>query len=86
MILASLPFLATGQQQVGSPNTMPDISSPAIVSPNAAALGKYGELPVSYYTGIPNINIPLYEIKTGSLDLPISLSYHAGGIKVEEIA
>ncbi|HXB07431.1 MAG TPA: DUF5977 domain-containing protein [Puia sp.] len=80
-----IPYLALSQQGVG-PNTMPDISSPAIVSPNAAALGKYGEIPVGYYTGIPSISIPLYEIKTGSLDLPVSLSYHAGGIKVEEIA
>ncbi|WP_218145094.1 hypothetical protein, partial [Flagellimonas taeanensis] len=49
-------------------------------------MGKYGEIPVSHYTGIPNISIPLYEVKSGDLALPISLSYHAGGIKVEEIA
>ena len=55
-------------------------------SPTVASLGKYGELPVSLYTGIPNISIPLFEIKDGSLNLPVSLSYHAGGIKVEEIA
>lgn len=56
------------------------------VSPNAAALGKYGEIPVSYYTGIPNTSIPLYVIKTGDIELPISLDYHGGGIKVEEMA
>ncbi len=55
-------------------------------SPTVASLGKYGEVPVSLYTGIPNISIPLYEIKDGNLDLPITLSYHAGGIKVEEVA
>lgn len=55
-------------------------------SPNVASLGKYGEIPVSLYTGVPNISIPLYDIKDGSLGLPITLSYHAGGIKVEEIA
>jgi len=55
-------------------------------SPNVASLGKYGEVPISLYTGVPNISIPLYEIKDGSLDLPITLSYNAGGIKVEEIA
>lgn len=55
-------------------------------SPNVASLGKYGEVPVSLYTGVPNIFIPLYEIKDGSLNLPITISYHAGGIKVEEIA
>jgi YD repeat-containing protein len=55
-------------------------------SPNAAALGKYGEIPVNLYTGIPNINIPLYNLKGRELELPISLNYHAGGIRVEEIA
>lgn len=55
-------------------------------APTAAALGKYGDIPVSTYTGVPSIKIPLYEIKSGNLTLPISLSYHASGIKVEEIA
>ncbi len=55
-------------------------------SATTASLGKYGEIPVALYTGIPNISIPLYEIKDGALNLPVSLSYHAGGIKVEEEA
>ncbi len=59
-----------------------------VIPPSAtvASIGKYGEIPVGLYTGIPNISIPLYEIKDGPLSLPISLSYHAGGIRVEEIA
>ncbi|MFN8349577.1 MAG: hypothetical protein U0X91_31545 [Spirosomataceae bacterium] len=55
-------------------------------SPNAAGLGKYGEIPVSHYTGVPNIGVPIYEIKTRDLNVPIALSYHAGGIRVEEEA
>lgn len=55
-------------------------------SPEASALGKYGEYPVSLYTGIPNISIPIWTIKTSNLQLPINLSYHASGRKVEEIA
>lgn len=55
-------------------------------SPNAASLGKYGAIPVSNYTGIPNISIPLYDVKVGPIALPISLNYHASGIKVEEEA
>lgn len=51
-------------------------------SPTAASLGVYGAIPVGYYTGIPQIEIPLYEIKCGSLTIPISLSYHASGIRV----
>jgi hypothetical protein len=53
-------------------------------SPNAAALGQYGDVPVSYYTGVPDIKIPIYEIKVGTVSIPISLSYHASGNKVQD--
>jgi hypothetical protein len=55
-------------------------------SPNAASLGKYGNIPVSLYTGIPSISIPLYQLEHGSIKVPISISYHASGIKVNEEA
>jgi len=55
-------------------------------SPNVASLGKYGEIPVGLYTGIPNISIPLFEARSGNLSLPVSISYHAGGVRVEEMA
>src|SRR5437588_10987505 len=56
------------------------------VSADAASLGKYGSIPVGEYTGVPNVSIPLYTIKSGDLTLPVSLSYHSGGFKVEEMA
>jgi YD repeat-containing protein len=67
-------------------NTMPVMPNVTPVSPNAASLGKYGEVPVGYSTGVPSISVPIYEINTGSLKVPISVSYHAGGVKVEDIA
>ncbi|ELR68346.1 hypothetical protein C900_00445 [Fulvivirga imtechensis AK7] len=57
-----------------------------IASPNAASLAKFADIPVNYHTGIPNISIPLYTVKEGPLELPISLSYHASGLKVMEQA
>ncbi|MDF2191498.1 hypothetical protein [Paraflavitalea sp. CAU 1676] len=67
-----------------------DTTSPypkvTIASPTAASLGKYTDFPVSYHTGVPQISIPIYTVKEGPLSLPISLSYHAGGIKVMEPA
>ena len=33
-------------------------------SPTAASLGVYGDMPVSYYTGTPDVSVPIYEIKT----------------------
>jgi len=41
---------------------------------------------VSTHTGIPDISIPIYNIKSGPLELPVSLSYHASGLKVQEQA
>ena len=55
-------------------------------APNAASFGKYGDIPVSYHTGVPSISIPLHTMTEGELSLPISLSYHSAGIKVNETA
>src|SRR6266700_2874972 len=66
-----------------SANTIGNVS---ISSPTAASLGKYGDIPVSFHTGIPEISVPIYTIKTGSLLLPIGISYHASGLKVQEQA
>ncbi|MGG9962142.1 hypothetical protein [Ferruginibacter sp. SUN106] len=62
------------------------ISKISIASPTAASLGKYGDIPVSYHTGIPQIGIPIYTVSAGPLVLPISLNYHAAGLKVQEPA
>lgn len=66
--------------QVLSQQLITTIASP---SANAIALGKFGEVPVSHFTGVPDISIPLYEVKGTSLTLPISLQYHAGGVMPE---
>jgi RHS repeat-associated protein len=55
-------------------------------SPNASSLGKYGEIPVGTYTGTPQIGLPIGEAKGKQLSVPVSLSYHASGIKVDDIA
>lgn len=56
------------------------------LAPNAAALAKYGDIPVSYYTGTSTVSVPLYTIQAGDIQLPIDLSYHTGGIRVNELA
>jgi YD repeat-containing protein len=63
--------------------TLPTI---APLSPEAAGIGKFGDVPTTEYTGTPAINIPLYTLKTGDLELPISLSYHATGIQTTQEA
>jgi len=70
---------AQNQYEIPIPKVIPP-------SPDAAGLGKYGSTPVGLHTGIPGISIPLYTVKSGNLELPISISYHASGVKVNEIA
>ena len=55
-------------------------------SPTVAGLVQHIDCPVSYYTGTPEINIPLYNIPLRGIELPVSLNYHASGIKVSQEA
>src|SRR5437588_6721652 len=55
-------------------------------SPTAFHFLKYDQMPVSEYTGIPNIAIPIYQISEDGLSIPINLTYHAGGIRVNQEA
>ena len=55
-------------------------------TPEATALGTYGNNPVSLNSGVASIPIPLYQIKQKDLSLDLSLSYHGGGIRLEEVA
>lgn len=55
-------------------------------SPNIASIGRYGEYPVSMYTGLPTIKISIFTIEISGLSQLIKLSYHASGIKVTDAA
>jgi len=55
-------------------------------SPNAAGLAQYVDVPVSHYTGLPSINIPLYTVSSDGMQVPVGLSYHARGIPLAQIA
>lgn len=70
---------ATGQNDQTPPQFIPP-------SPNAYSLGKYGDVPVSLYTGVPDITIPIWTLRERDLLVDVSLSYHGSGIKVDEVA
>jgi hypothetical protein len=55
-------------------------------APNAASLGTYGQIPISEYSGVPNIQVPLYTIEADGFKLPVTLSYHSGGFRVADEA
>ncbi|ASK32520.1 hypothetical protein CEY12_21600 [Chryseobacterium sp. T16E-39] len=52
----------------------------------AYSFSKIGKLPMDLFRGKANISIPFYSIKVDGLELPISISYNTGGIKLNEVA
>lgn len=54
------------------------------LSPTAKSFQRYGDIPVSLYTGTPNVTIPLATLRNGTLTIPVELSYHCGGVKPDE--
>ena len=82
-LTSSLLIVTMGIQAQTSVTDLQTIIPPA---PTAASLGKYAEWPVGLFTGVPSISIPLYELKGRSISVPVSVNYHASGIRVGEIA
>lgn len=64
-------------------NQLPTIIPP---SPESASLAKFTETPISHYTGLPGISIPIYTIQQNGISIPVSLSYHARGVQISEVA
>lgn len=70
-----------------APEIKTDIPNIIPPSPTVAGLMKFEEVPVSNYTGIPDISVPLFTTTANhGLPINISLSYHPGSIKKDEMA
>lgn len=75
-----LPTVLAAQQSQVQP-FLPKIMGQ---SPEANGIARSGNYEVNMYSGLPNISIPLYEIKAGEITVPISINYHASGIRVTD--
>ncbi|MCQ2118745.1 MAG: DUF6443 domain-containing protein, partial [Bacteroidales bacterium] len=75
IIMAGAAFISRAQ--------IPDLEVPSVTppSPQAGETAKYISYPVDLSNGLVRIEIPLYEIVEGDIRIPISLSYHASGMK-----
>lgn len=56
-----------------------------VASPTVQDLGKYGEIPMSLYTGRANVSIPLYSTTQRNVPLNICLSYDTGGLLINQL-
>jgi hypothetical protein len=77
LLMGGLP--GYGQYNGATPKVTP-------VSPNSAALFKAMDKPIGGFTGTTPVNIPLCTVKAGSIEVPVTMNYNNGGIKLEEVA
>ncbi|WP_137904900.1 hypothetical protein [Chryseobacterium sp. 2VB] len=70
----------------GSKSYVGDINKMFAAAPTANNLMKFEEVPVSYYTGIPDISIPLVGMSTSGTEIGIGvqLKYHPLSAKPED--
>ncbi len=52
-------------------------------APTVSQFFQFKDYPVDYFHGVPEISFTLYTLKYGSMSVPVTLSYHGGGIRVE---
>lgn len=88
----SLLFLFVSFKVLGQEAAKPfDVPTPESLvkvpnSPEAQAFAKYGNTSVSMYTGSPDIAVPITTLQGRSISIPISLTYDASGVRLEQIA
>ncbi|WP_264536564.1 hypothetical protein [Flavobacterium sp. N1736] len=63
-----------------------EIFTPKIGAPNAAGFKQVNFSSVGEYTGSASINVPIYQIQIGQINIPIELNYSSTGVKVDETA
>ncbi|MGS2764553.1 RHS repeat domain-containing protein [Sinomicrobium sp. M5D2P9] len=82
LVFGFYSFIIKAQEPLSKPPNLG--SEPSIQSPTSNNLGKYGEIPVSLFTGTPTISIPLTDIECGEIKIPIDLQYDASGCRPDQ--
>src|SRR5689334_16375842 len=51
-----------------------------------SGLGNFGNIPINYYAGQPEVSPPLMTLTSRELSLPISVNYDASGVKTDDLS
>lgn len=81
-ILCGTFFICFAVEVCAQAGKLPTIIPP---SPEVASLAKLGNISTGLHTGSAVVNIPLFELSTSTLSLPLGLTYSSNGIKVNDI-
>lgn len=66
-------------------NQVASLDRVVLPSPEVTAMQRYGNWPMGNYTGTASINIPLFELSSGRLKLPVSLAYSSSGTRTNDV-
>ncbi|UIR55477.1 hypothetical protein LZQ00_14540 [Sphingobacterium sp. SRCM116780] len=85
LIFMGLLLLVTDKtySQSGKPLMQKGIEIPP--SPEVSELGRISQLGTELFTGSSKVDVPLYTIKIGDINFPLSLKYSNNGIRVSDI-
>ncbi len=78
LLLYSLISITSHAQVINNP----PFNAP---TPTAADLGRYGDIPVSYYTGSPDITIPIHTMNVRGVEMPIRFEYDSRGVQLNRL-
>ncbi|BAP30063.1 uncharacterized protein CHSO_1026 [Chryseobacterium sp. StRB126] len=84
ILLLLVGMLCKAQLTIGDEQNKQIVPLPA--SAESYSLSKVEAIPMDYFRGKANINIPIYTISVNGISIPISLAYNTGGIKLNEVA
>jgi YD repeat-containing protein len=54
--------------------------------PSSSSLGQFGNVPINYYAGTPEVSFELLRLKGRDIELPLSITYDASGVKTDEFS
>lgn len=55
-------------------------------SPTAMSFAEVVDIPINFFTGQPNITVPLHSMMYYDIQIPINLTYSTTGLKVEDVS
>lgn len=83
LALSGVPLVALSQEPQHPQLT--SIQFDETPTPNAAELNRYGEIPVSYFTGQANVTIPIFNTVQNGVPLDVYLSYDTSGLLMNNL-
>lgn len=85
-IFSIIPYILFVSMNVFGQSAENYFNNISLPSPSAYEMTRYDAQQPNLYTGTASVNIPLYSINFDGWQIPLSLSYHASGIKVNQEA